>query len=78
MIKPQQIIYINSTKKAIVARVISDTEVEVVYKQDGGKHILEDAVFIDDVWTFKHSGPSGSYADNISSYRDLIRQLQQL
>ena len=80
-VKLNEIIYIGEgymSPKSQIVRIYTEKEknagvcgdVEVVYHQNGLKGIKEDAVWNGTKWTFKNSGPCGSYV-NIDQYPDV-------
>lgn len=75
MIKPLDIIMIGQTR-AVVSKVYENGSVEVVYK-NAGKHVNEDAVFLDEEWKFKYEGVGGGYADKYPRLANAIRILDR-
>jgi len=61
-------------RRAIISEIHGDGDVEVVY-EDSGKHINEDAIWVEDKWEFKTGTVSGGYADNYPRLQDAIRKL---
>ncbi len=52
-------------------------DIEVVYLDDRNRAINEEAVWRDGGWQFKHSGPSGGYADNYARLHQWVSILRQ-
>ena len=79
VVKPSEWISVGE-KGCVVAAVYeqrSPGEIEVVYLDDRNRAINEDVIWSDGQWTFKHSRPSGGYADKSTRLEPYVRQLRR-
>ena len=56
-----QWITVGNSIDAYVLNVVSETELEIGYLQNGLKAIKEPVEFVDGAWKRKYDGPNGSY-----------------
>lgn len=80
-VKPGERVHVGKPgRDAVVCTVHTGSpigDVEVVYLDDSNRAINEEVVWRDGGWQFKHSGPSGGYADNYARLHYYVRILRQ-
>lgn len=67
-------------KSALVCNVYPDqkiADIEVIYLDDRDRAINDDVIWKEDCWEFKHSGPSGGYADKYPRLSHFVAQLRR-
>jgi len=75
-VKPHDEIMIGQWR-AVVATVHGPGHVEVVWLDDKKQAINEDAIWEEDGWRFKVSGPTGGYADKYDRLTPFVQQLRR-
>lgn len=78
-IKPGDWISIG-VRDCVVTKIYPDkalADLEVVYLDDLEKAINDDVVWRNDKWEFKHSGPSGGYADKYGHLAEHVQKLRR-
>jgi len=61
-IKEGSIIYIGAIR-AIISCVYADNRVEVVYTNQSGRYVAEDAIYDNDCWRFETNSIDATYAE---------------
>ena len=67
-------------RDGVVTKLYSDralADIEIIYLDDSKKAINEDVIWRNERWEFKHSGPSGGYADKYAHLADFVRTLRR-
>lgn len=62
-------------KDSVVSNIYSERTIEVVYVDDLGRDIYEDAHMVDGSWKFTHDGPAGGYARGKDRLKEAVQKL---
>lgn len=74
MVKCLDRVYV-SGKDGVVSDVKADGTIEVVYVDDLGRDIYEDAHMLEGKWRFIHAGPAGGYAQSKDRLKEAVQKL---